>query len=120
MLTGVVAKPVFQDGHPSGLAETVAAIVGLLGAAGLLVSVVFLLRPYQLGFSVNAPATYRALWEKEILEQPMVDLALADTFEEQSEDNTQAVRRLVRLLGASLVALVLETAGLAAAAALAS
>jgi hypothetical protein len=78
------------------------------------------LRPYELGFSVNAPATYRVLWEKEILEQPMVDLALADAFEEQREENAKAVRRLVWFLGLALAALVLETAGLAAAAALAS
>jgi hypothetical protein len=60
------------------------------------------------------------LWEKEILEQPMVDLALADAFEEQREENAKAVRRLVWFLGLALAALVLETAGLAAAAALAS
>jgi hypothetical protein len=42
------------------------------------VFVVLLLRPYDLAFSVNAPATYRALWDQGILEQPLVDLALAD------------------------------------------
>jgi hypothetical protein len=120
VIASLLAKPVFHGGHPSGLAETFATVVGLIGAGGLLVFVVLLLRPYELGFSVNAPATYRVLWEKEILEQPMVDLALADAFEEQREDNAKAVRRLVWFLGLALAALVLETAGLAAAAALAS
>jgi hypothetical protein len=50
----------------------------------------------------------------------MVDLALADAFEEERETNLEIVRRLTLLLGLALGALVLETAGLAAAAALAS
>jgi hypothetical protein len=120
VIASLLAKPVFHGGHPSGAAETYATIVGLIGAGGLLVFVVMLLRPYQLGFSVNAKTTYRVLWEKEILEQPMVDLALAEAFEEQKEENTKTVRRLVWFLGLALGALVLETAGLAAAAALAS
>lgn len=120
VIASLLAKPVFHGGHPNGVAETLRTIVGLIGAGGLLVFVVLLLRPYELGFSVNAPATYRALWEKEILEQPMVDLALADAFEEQREENTKAVRRLVWFLGLALAALVVETPGLAAAAALAS
>ena len=120
VIASLLAKPVFHGGHPDGALETFATVAGLFGAGGLLLVVVLLLRPYELGFSVNAPATYRALWEKGILEQPMVDLALADAFEEQRETNLRAVRRLARLLGVALGALVLETAGLAAAAALAS
>jgi hypothetical protein len=120
VIASLLAKPVFHGGHPDDALETFTTVSGLLGAGGLLLVVVLLLRPYELGFSVNAPATYRALWEKGILEQPMVDLALADAFEEQRETNLRAVRRLVWLLGMALGALVLETAGLAAAAALAS
>lgn len=121
VIASLLAKPVFHSGHPNDALETLATVVGLLGAGGLLLLVVvLLLRPYELGFSVNAPATYRALWDKGILEQPMVDLALADAFEEQREANTKAVRRLVQFLAVALAALVVETAGLAAAAALAS
>jgi asparagine N-glycosylation enzyme membrane subunit Stt3 len=120
VIASLLAKAVFHDGHPDGALQTLAATAGLLGAGGLLLVVVLLLRPYELGFSVNAPSTYRALWEQGILEQPMVDLALADAFEEQREANLRAVRRLVWLLALALGALVLETAGLAAAAALAS
>jgi hypothetical protein len=50
----------------------------------------------------------------------MVDLALADAFEEQRESNTKIVKRLVGFLAIALAALVLETTGLAVAAALAS
>jgi len=81
---------------------------------------VLLLRPYELGFSVKPGATYRALWEQGILAQPMVDLALADAFEERRTGNGQVVQRLVSLLALALASLVLETAGLTTAAALAS
>jgi hypothetical protein len=120
VIASLLAKPVFHAGHPKGDVEVLATVSGLVGAAGLLVFVVLLLQPYALAFSVNAPATYRALWDQGILEQPMVDLALADAFEEQREANTRVVRRLVLLLGLALSALVLETTGLAVAAALAS
>jgi hypothetical protein len=120
VIASLLAKPVFHGGHPDGALQTLSATVGLIGAGGLLLVVVLLLRPYELGFTVNAPDTYRALWEQGILEQPMVDLALADAFEEQRETNSKAVRRLSWLLALALGALVLETAGLAAAAALAS
>jgi hypothetical protein len=113
VIASLLVKPAFHSGHPRNALETLATVSGLLGAAGLLLFVVLLLRPYELGFSVNAPATYRALWDKGTLEQPMVDLALADAFEEQRETNTEAVRWLVRFLGMALGALVLETTGLA-------
>jgi asparagine N-glycosylation enzyme membrane subunit Stt3 len=86
----------------------------------VLVFVVLLLRPYELGFSVKAGATYRALWEQGILEQPMVDIALAEAFEERRNGNVVVVRRLVSILALTLLAVVLETAGFATAAALAS
>lgn len=120
VIASLLAKTVFHGGHPDGALQTLTAAAGLFGAGGLLLVVVLLLRPYELGFSVNAPGTYRALWEQGILEQPMVDLALAEAFEEQRETNLKAVRRLSWLLALALGALVLETAGLAAAAALAS
>jgi hypothetical protein len=120
VIASLLAKPVFQGGHPDGALETFATVVGLLGAVGLLVFVVLLLRPYELGFTLNAPATYRALWDEGMLGQPMVDLALADAFEERRERNLRIVRRLSWFLGVALGALVLETAGLAAAAALGS
>jgi hypothetical protein len=120
VIASLLANPVFDGGHPDGVAEIAATAVGLIGSAGVLVFVVLLLRPYELGFSVKAGATYRALWEQVILEQPMVDIALAEAFEERRNANAAVVRRLVAFLGLTLVAVVLETAGLATAAALAS
>jgi hypothetical protein len=104
--------------HPSGFVEVSAACVGL--AAGVLVFVVLLLRAYELGFAVRAGATYRELWRDDLTDQPAVDLALAEMFEQRRNRNTKTVRRLERLLGLALAALVIETGGLALAAALAS
>jgi hypothetical protein len=50
----------------------------------------------------------------------MVDLALAEAFEERREENSAVVKRLVLFLALALGSLVLETAGLAIAAALSS
>jgi len=86
----------------------------------VLVFVVLLLRPYELGFSVKAGETYRALWNSNILEQPLVDIALAEAFEERRNNNVQIVERLTLFLMLALSSLVLETAGLATAAALSS
>ncbi len=57
---------------------------------------------------------------QDILEQPMLDIALAEAFEERREQNAKVVRRLVLFLALALLGLVFETAGLATAAALAS
>lgn len=120
VIASLLATPVFHGDHPHGFAEVTAMAIGLLGSAGVLVFVVLLLRPYELGFSVKPGATYRALWKEEILAQPMVDIALAEAFEERRNGNAQVVQRLVLYLAGTLVALVVETAGLGAAAALAS
>jgi hypothetical protein len=120
LIASLLAKPIFHDGHPSGVGEIAATAVGLLGAGGVLLFVVLLLRPYALGFSVKAGATYRALWDQGILEQPMVDLALAEAFEERRSQNARVVKRLVLFLAWALASLLLEAAGLATAAALTS
>lgn len=120
VVPSLLAKSVFHGNHPSGIAEIAATVIGLVGAAGVLVFAVLLLRPYELGFSVKAGATYRELWSRNMLEQPMVDLALAEAFEERRDENAQAVKQLVLWLGLALVSVVVETAGLAVAAALAS
>jgi hypothetical protein len=120
VVTSLLAKPVFHRGHPNGWVEVAATAIGLLGSGGILVFVVLLLRPYELGFSVKPGATYRALWDQGILTQPIVDLSLAEAFEERRNANAGVVKRLVTFLALALGSLALETAGLATAAALAS
>lgn len=116
-LTG---RSVFRGNHPNGVGQIVAAYAGVAGAAGVLIFAVLLLRPYELGFSMKAGETYRELWKQDVLEQPMIDLALADALDERRQANAQTVQRLVLWLALALGSLVLETAGLALAAALAS
>ena len=120
VIASLLAKPVFHGDHPSGLAQVIATTAGLLGAAGVLACVVLLLRPYDLGFSVQAAATYRSLWRQGTVEQPMVDIALSQAFEERRTGNDRVVGLLTRLLSISLALLLLEAAGLATAAALSS
>lgn len=72
VIASLLAKPVFHAGHPHGFWQVADTVIGLLGCAGVLLFAVLLLRPYSLGFSVKSGATYRALWDQGILEQPMV------------------------------------------------
>jgi hypothetical protein len=51
VITSLLAKPVFHGGHPHGSFEVAAAAAGLLGCAGVLLFVVLLLRPREMGFS---------------------------------------------------------------------
>jgi hypothetical protein len=120
VVASLLAKPVFHDGHPHGVLEVIATTVGLVGAASVLVFVVLLMRPYELGFSVNAAETYRQLFNLGIVDQPLVDLTLAETFDDRRAANADVVRSLATFLTLALAALVIETIGLAAAAALAS
>src|SRR5436190_9185501 len=66
VIASLLAKPIFHGDHPHGVAEVVTTLVVILGGSGVLVFVVLLLRPYVLGFSVKAGATYRALWDQDI------------------------------------------------------
>src|SRR3954454_8163551 len=59
VIAGLLVKPAFIGTHPNGTGEWVAAVVGLVGAAGLLVFVVCLLSLYELGFSLDPTRTYR-------------------------------------------------------------
>jgi hypothetical protein len=120
VIASLLAKPVFHGGHPNGSWEIAGTAVGLLGCAGVLLFVVLMLRPYRLGFSVKPGVTYRTLWDQGILEQPMIDVALAEAFEERREENAKVVQHLVRFLALALASLLLETIGLATAAALSS
>ena len=120
VVASLLAPPAFAGSHPNGVTEGLPVVLGFVGAAVLLVSTVLLLRPYELGFSVNATATYRELFARSVLDQPMVDLALAEAFDERREENAEVVERLVNLLELALFSLAVEATGLAVAAALAS
>ena len=116
----LLVKPIFEGAHPSGYLEWIAAVIGLVGAMGVLVFVVLLLSLYELGFSLNAAETYRAVFDQGLTTQPLLDLTLATTLEERRRLNERVVARLRLWLAGALVCLVAESLGLAAAAALAS
>ncbi len=120
VIASLLAAPVFRGPHPEGWLETITAGVGLLACVATLLFAVQLLRPDALGFSLKPAAAYRALWKQESVEQPQVDLALAEELEAREEANGVAVARLALYLELTLVAIAAETAGLAAAAVLAS
>ena len=117
VVASLLAKPVFHNGHPHGFLEILGTAIGLVGAAGVLVFVVLLMRPYELGFSVKAAETYKELFNLGIVDQPLVDLTLAETFDDRRAANAGVVRSLTAFLSLALTALVVETIGLAAAAA---
>jgi hypothetical protein len=120
VVPSLLASSVFHGNHPEGFLEIAAAAIGLIGAAGVLAFAVLLLRPNALGFSMKAGETYRELWTLDVLEQPMIDLALAEALDGRRQENAKSVKRLVQWLALALASLVVETAGLALAAALTS
>lgn len=120
VVPSLLAHTVFRHGHPHGFVEVFLTYLGVFGAAIVLVCTVNLLRPRKLGFSVKAEETYRQLFSQGITDQPGVDLVLAEAFDERRKENAVVVDRLTGWFAGSLVALVIETLGLALAAALAS
>ncbi|MGH2870526.1 MAG: hypothetical protein ACRDNK_23520 [Solirubrobacteraceae bacterium] len=120
VVPSLLAHAVFRHNYPHGPPQIVAAYLGVAGAVGVLVCTVNLLRPRELGFSIKASQAYQELFKNEVLEQPGIDLALADAFDERRVENTAVVDKLTQWFAGSLVALVIETLGLALAAALAS
>lgn len=119
-MPSLLAHAVFHGPHPHGLGEVVCTVRGIAGAATLLVAALMLLWPRELGFSVNARAAYQELWDQQILEQPLLDLTLADAFHDRRQANNAVVTKLMGLLALAVMALAVEAAGFAAGAALAS
>lgn len=119
LIAGLLVKPAFVDSHPNGTAEWIAVIVGLAGAGGLLAFVVCLLSLYELGFSLDPTRTYRELFDRQVISQPLVDFTLAAALSERRSRNGAVVSKLRLWLALSLICLVVETCGLGLAAALA-
>lgn len=120
VIPSLLAHSIFRAHHPHGAVEIAATVVGVLGGVSLLAMALLLLLPYELGFSMNASRTYRQLWEQDLLEQPGVDLALADALTDRRAANETVTKRLAKFLRFALISLAVEAAGLAVAAALAS
>jgi hypothetical protein len=119
VVPSLLAHAVFAGPHPRGL-EIVFTGLGILGGIVLLVATLTMMLPYQMGFSLDAAFTYQWLFSEGILEQPGVDYVLADALHERRVENQKVVDKLTRYLTAAVVALAIEAAGFAVAAALAS
>lgn len=120
VVPSLLAHAVFHGPHPHGFDEVLCTVLGIVGAAILLVAALRLLWPRELGFSVNTRATYQELWDQQILDQPLLDLTLADAFHDRRQANKAVVTELTALLALAVIALAVEAAGFGAAAALAS
>lgn len=117
---GLLADAVFHGGHPDGTGEWVATIAGFSGAGVLLIAVVVLASPWRIGFTASGSETYDELVELGVIEQPSVDVVLAKRLDERYARNQVPIDKLRAALWVALVALVIEIAGLAIAAAVSS
>ena len=121
VIGGLLGKEVFVGArHPTGNAEWISVIIALAAAVTLLVSTVGLFFLRRLAFSVDAIATYRQLFAAGMTTQPLVDLELADLLARTRTENEQPLGSLRTCLDVSLGSLILMSASLATAAALAS
>jgi hypothetical protein len=121
VVPSLLANAVFHGQHPHGFDEVACTVLGVAGAVALLVGALSMLLPsYELGFSLKATDTYRELWTRRILEQPLIDLSLAEALHERRVENEAVVDRLKALLTLAVIGLIVEVVGFAAAAALAS
>ena len=64
----LLARPVFAGQHPDGLWEILTAIIGITGAALLVVAAAYVLRSRPLAFSVDPEATLAAAREADVLD----------------------------------------------------
>jgi hypothetical protein len=119
VVPSLLASAVFTGPHPRGV-EIVFTVLGIVGGIVLLVATLLMMLPYEMGFSLDASFTYQWLFNEGILEQPGVDYVLADALHERRVKNQKVVDKLTRYLTAAVVALAVEAAGFAIAAALAS
>lgn len=120
VVPSLLAHAAFSKHHLHGFLEVFAESFGIAGALLLLLCIINLLRPRELGFSIRAGDAYRELFNEGILDQPGIDLMLADALDERRSRNATVVDTMTRWFAGSLAALVIETAGLALAAALGS
>lgn len=119
LVPSLLAKEVFS-GTPLRGWELGWVAFGIFGGIALLVTTALILLPYEMGFSLDASYTYRWMFREGVLDQPGVDLVLADALHERREQNKKMVDRMTFYLTVAISALAVEAAGFAIAAALAS
>jgi hypothetical protein len=108
----LLAGPVFVGAHRDGLWEVTASVVGLVGAAVLVVAVAYLLRSRPMAFSVDAVAALDAAREAEVLDDAAeFDEAMARALAERRARNAPIVERLHVAFTVALIRLLAELGG---------
>ncbi|MCW2982764.1 MAG: hypothetical protein JWR63_334 [Conexibacter sp.] len=120
VIGGLLGPQAFAGPHPTTGWDWLTLITGLVAAAALLVCALLVFTLRSLAFSMNATATYTWLYNNGLTVQPYVDLELADRLVTTRDVNNEAVTPMRWWFRGALGSLVVMTAALATAAALAS
>ena len=120
VIATLLAKEVFVTTHPDGLAEWSAAALGIGGCVTVLVAAVSILKSRELGFSMDTNVLHRELYALGPLTEDESDLAIARAVNLRRANNEREVRTMHAWFDIALAGLMVQTVGLAGAAALAS
>jgi hypothetical protein len=117
----LLARPVFAGSHPDGVSEVMATVLGLAGAAVLVLAAAHVLRPRPMAFSVDAQAALDAARTADVLDTSTeFDEAMARALANRRAGNAPIVDHLHQAFTVALLGLLVELVGLSSAAALAS
>ena len=107
--------------HPSGVVESAAFTVGLLGLAAVVAGLIGVLWSRPLVFAASPRTIAAEAHESGLMhDAPGFDIALAGVLEAMSASNAVTLRKLHRWFALALVGMALEVAGLGLCAGVAS
>lgn len=109
----------FRGAHPTGVAETLCALLGLLGMGIVLVGALHVLLPRRLTFGATAESAMGFLASHAIGDERAFYAAMVVALDEQRAVNLSRILALHVAITVMLGGMLLEVCGLAAAAALA-
>lgn len=119
----LLAREVFADTHPDGIAEWSVTVFGLVGLGVVLIASVFLLRSHDLAFSLDVREAYDDAEERQEpdgeTEVHNLHLALALSISDRQADNQPTVSSMRTAFAWALAGLLAEIVGLGTGAALA-
>lgn len=114
-VAALMGRPAIED---AAAVQAGFAVLGSLGAIGVVVAGIAVLRPRALAFSVDSGALYeQAWWDRD--DPAVYYRRLADSFDQQRRTNQAEVRRVHIAFSVALVALVVQVLGLSVAVAVA-
>ncbi len=117
----LLSPPATSGGHPSGLLEIVAFVIGIAGIAAVIVALLGVLWSRELVFAVSPSAVGAEAHERGLMADPgAFEEAMAETLESIAAVNALKASALHRWFGLALLGLAAEVAGLGTAAGVAS